>query len=184
MIFFFSSYGNWVNVRKGESGYYILLFCPQILLATNLVNVWDWKLKQKYLLIREMIMLLRHLQIRNSDLMLAKLKDYFINQFCFSSRLTGLECHFQKHSGPLYQHLFHLQILVSKLICFQKHMRWNNNFGRACRFYFDYFHISVHSFIRDRKQLRVGEGGGGEGGGGVSMLPSLPKSTLLTFMVI
>ena len=105
-------------------------------------------------------MLLRHLQIRNSDLMLAKLKDYFINQFCFSSRLTGLECHFQKHSGPLYQHLFYLQILVSKLICFQKHMRGNNNFGRACRFYFDYFHISVHSFIRDRKQLRVGEGGG------------------------
>ena len=125
-------------------------------------------------------MLLRHLQIRNSDLMLAKLKDYFINQFCFSSRLTGLECHFQKHSGPLYQHLFHLQILVSKLICFQKHMRGNNNFGRACRFYFDYFHISVHSFIRDRKQLRVGEGGRGRRRWGLYVtLPSQIYSSYL-----
>ena len=59
---------------------------------------------------------------------------------------------------------FHLQILVSKLICFQKHMRGNNNFGRACRFYFDYFHISVHSFIRDRKQLLMGGGRRGEVG--------------------
>ena len=50
MIFFFSSYGNWVNVRKGESGCYILLFCPQILHAINLMKVWDLRLKQKYLL--------------------------------------------------------------------------------------------------------------------------------------
>ena len=53
MIFFISLYGNWSNVRKGESGCYILLFCPQILHATNLMKVGYWKVKQKYLLIKD-----------------------------------------------------------------------------------------------------------------------------------
>ena len=52
MTYFISSYGNWVNVRKRESGCYILLFYPKILHATNMMKVWDWKLKEKYLLIR------------------------------------------------------------------------------------------------------------------------------------
>ena len=51
MIFFISSYGNWVNVRKGERECYILLFCLKILPATNLIKVWIENLKQKYLLI-------------------------------------------------------------------------------------------------------------------------------------
>ena len=38
-----------------------------------------------------MTMLLWHLQIRNLNLMLAKLKDHFINLFGFSSRLTSLD---------------------------------------------------------------------------------------------
>ena len=53
MIFFISSYSNWIDVRKGESGCYILIFCPQILHVANLMKVWDRKLKQKYLLIRD-----------------------------------------------------------------------------------------------------------------------------------
>ena len=38
----------WVDVGKGESGCYILLFCHQILHATNLMEV-----KQEYLLIKD-----------------------------------------------------------------------------------------------------------------------------------
>ena len=34
-------------------------------------------------------------------------------------------------------------------------MRKNDIFGTARRFYFDYFHISVHSFIRERKHKIV-----------------------------
>ena len=37
-----------------------------------------------------MIRLLWHLKIRNLNLMLGKLEDYFINQLRFSNRLTGL----------------------------------------------------------------------------------------------
>ena len=37
-----------------------------------------------------MAILLWYLQIRNLHLMLGDLKYYFINHFCFSSRLTGL----------------------------------------------------------------------------------------------
>ena len=53
MIFFISLYGNFANVRKGESGCYILLFCPQIPHGTNLMKVWDWKVKQKYLAVKD-----------------------------------------------------------------------------------------------------------------------------------
>ena len=52
LIFFISSYGNWVNVRKAESRCYIL-FCLQILHATNLMKVCDSKFKQEYLLIQD-----------------------------------------------------------------------------------------------------------------------------------
>ena len=53
LIFFISSYGNWVNVKKIESGFYILCFCLHILYATNLMKVWNWSFKQKYLLIKD-----------------------------------------------------------------------------------------------------------------------------------
>ena len=61
---------------------------------------------------------------------------------------------------------FYPQILVSKLISFKSlRMRRNHIVGAACRFCFDHFHMSVHSFIRDRKHYKTvsrGEGGGEE----------------------
>ena len=53
LIFFISSHGNWFNVKKIESGFYILCFCLHILHATNLMKVWNWSFKQKYLLIKD-----------------------------------------------------------------------------------------------------------------------------------
>ena len=53
LIFFISSYGNWFNVKKIESGFYILCFCLHILHVTNLMKVWNWSFKQKYLLIKD-----------------------------------------------------------------------------------------------------------------------------------
>ena len=53
LTFFILSYGNWVNVKKIESGLYILCFCLHILHATNLMKVWNWSFKQKYLLIKD-----------------------------------------------------------------------------------------------------------------------------------
>ena len=53
LIFFISSHGNWFNVKKIESGFYILCFCFNILHATNLMKVWNWSFKQKYLLIKD-----------------------------------------------------------------------------------------------------------------------------------
>ena len=53
LIFFISLHGNWFNVKKIESGFYILCFCLNILHATNLMKVWNWSFKQKYLLIKD-----------------------------------------------------------------------------------------------------------------------------------
>ena len=53
LIFFISSFGNWVNVKKIESGFFILYFCLHMLHATNLMKVCDWSFKQKYLLIKD-----------------------------------------------------------------------------------------------------------------------------------
>ena len=53
LIFFISLYGNWFNVKKIESGFYILCFCLHILHVTNLMKVWNWSFKQKYLLIKD-----------------------------------------------------------------------------------------------------------------------------------
>ena len=51
---------------------------------------------------------------------------------------------------------FYPQILVSKLVCFQSlRMRRNDIVGTDCRFYFEHFHISVYSFIRDRKHYKT-----------------------------
>ena len=68
-------------------------------------------------------------------------------------------------------------------------IRRNDIFGTPRRFFFDYFHISVHSFIRDRKHyktvsLRGGGRGGDRVGAAMFMSPSLPKSNLLTFVII
>ena len=104
-----------------------------------------------------MTMLLWHLQIRNLNLMFGELKDYFINQFCFSSRLTGLTSmmSFKKSSGVSVT-AFCPQILVSKLLCFRNFAHAQKYvFREACRFYFDYFHVSVHSFIRNRKHYKI-----------------------------
>ena len=119
LIFFISSYGNWVNVKKIESGFYILFFCPHILHATNLMKVWDWSFKQKYLLIKDDDLVVTFANQKH-NLMLGELKDYFINQLCFSSRLTGLTSmmSFQK-SSKVSAPAFCPQILVSKLLCFE-----------------------------------------------------------------
>ena len=119
MIFFISSYGNWVNVNKTESGFYILCFCPHILHATNLMKVWDWSFKQKYLLIKDNNLVVKFANQKH-NLMLGELKDYFINQLCFSSRLTGLTSmmSFQK-SSKVSVPAFCPPILVSKLLCFE-----------------------------------------------------------------
>ena len=68
-------------------------------------------------------------------------------------------------------------------------IRRNDIFGTPRRFFFYYFHISVHSFIRDRKHYKtVSLRGGGRGedrvGAAMFMSPSLPKSNLLTFVII
>ena len=91
-----------------------------------------------------MTMLLWHLQIRN-------------NQFCFSSRLTSLTSmmSFWK-SSRVSVPAFCPQILVSKLLCFRNFAHAQKYvFREACRFYFDYFHVSVHSFIRNRKHYKI-----------------------------
>ena len=119
LIFFISSYGNWVNVKKIESGFYILFFCPHILHVTNLMKVWDWSFKQKYLLIKDDDLVVTFANQKH-NLMLGELKDYFVNQLCFSSRLTGLTSmmSFQK-SSKVSVSAFCPQILFSKLLCFQ-----------------------------------------------------------------
>ena len=53
LIFFISSCGNWFNVKKIEGGFCIVFFCLHILHITNLMKVWNWSFKQKYLLIRD-----------------------------------------------------------------------------------------------------------------------------------
>ena len=91
-----------------------------------------------------MTMLLWHLQIRN-------------NQFCFSSRLTSLTSmmSFWK-SSRVSVPAFCPQILVSKLLCFRDFAHAQKYvFREARRFYFDYFHVSAHSFIRNWKHYKI-----------------------------
>ena len=85
--------------------------------------------------------------------MLQELKDYFINQFCFSSRLTGLTSMMSlQKSSRVSVPAFYPQTLVRKFLCFQNFAHAQKQvFRKARRFYFDYFHVSVHSFIRNRK---------------------------------
>ena len=101
-----------------------------------------------------MAMLLWHLLIRNWNLMLRELKYYFINQFCFSNRLTVLTSTMSlQKSFRVNVPAFYLQTLVRKFLCFQNFGHAQKTvFRKARRFYFDYFHVSVHSFIRNRKQ--------------------------------
>ena len=121
-----------------------------------------------------MTMLLWHLQIRN-------------NQFCFSSRLTSLTSmmSFWK-SSRVSVPAFCPQILVSKLLCLrnfayaQKYV-----FREARRFYFDYFHVSVHSFTRNRKHYKIIIFLAGWGGGDIDLISSSStKFTLLAFVII
>ena len=91
-----------------------------------------------------MTMLLRHWEIRN-------------NQFCFSSRLTSLTSmmSFQK-SSRVSVPAFCPQILVCKLLCFRNFAHAQKYvFREARRFYFYYFHVSVHSFIPNRKHYKT-----------------------------
>ena len=101
-----------------------------------------------------MAMLLWHLLIRNWNLMLRELKYYFINQFCFSNRLTGLTSIMSlQKSSRVNVPAFYPQTLVRKFLCFQNFGHAQKTvFREASRFYFDYFHESFHSFIRNRKQ--------------------------------
>ena len=104
-----------------------------------------------------MTMLLWHLQIRNLNLILGELKDYFINQLCFSIRLTGLTSMMSLQKSSWFSvPAFCLQILGSKLLCFQNFVHAQKYFFReARRFYFDYFHVSVHSFIWNKKHQKI-----------------------------
>ena len=75
-----------------------------------------------------------------------------------SSRLTGLTFKIMSIPKTVRASIprFYPQILVSKLICFQKFAHSQKClFGTANLFYFDYFHISAHSFIRDRKHHKT-----------------------------
>ena len=89
--------------------------------------------------------------------MLGDLKYYFINQFCFSSRLTGLISMMSlQKSSRVNVPAFYPQTLVSKLLCFQNFAHAQKQvFREARRFYFDYFHVSVYSFIRNRKHYKI-----------------------------
>ena len=67
-----------------------------------------------------MTMLLRHLQIKGLNLMLAKLKDCFINQFRVSSRLTGLDLipkNLQSHCTRNVSANFGQQINMLSKVC-------------------------------------------------------------------
>lgn len=118
-----------------------------------------------------MAMLLWHLQIGKGNLILAKLKDDFINLLHFSSRLTGLTfklmsfCKISRTSVPA----FYLQILVIQKNFFT--FLWTVH-----RFHFDYFHISVHSFIWDRKHKTVSWG--------EEVYVTLSFHVVLTFVII
>ena len=103
MITFISLYGCWVNIRKGESECYILLFCPQVLHATNLMKMWDWKVKQKYILIKDnnLVVTLANQKFKFD---VSKIERLFYH---FSTRLTGLTSelrHSQNPSEPIYPH--------------------------------------------------------------------------------
>ena len=106
-----------------------------------------------------MTMLLWHLSIGNFNLMLAKLSDYFFSQLCFSSRLSGLTskwCNSQKPPEPVYLMNFTRKFWsANKYALKTLRMRINSIFGTARRLYFDYFHISVHSLILDRKHYKI-----------------------------
>ena len=106
-----------------------------------------------------MTMLLWHLSIGNFNLMLAKLSDYFFSQLCFSSRLSGLTskwCNSQKPPEPVYLMNFTRNFWsANKYALKTLRMRINSIFGTARRLYFDYFHISVHSLILDRKHYKI-----------------------------
>ena len=43
----------WLMLEKGKVGFTNLCFCPQILHAANLLKVWDWSFKQKYILMKD-----------------------------------------------------------------------------------------------------------------------------------
>ena len=91
-------------------------------------------------------------------MLLAKLKNGFINQPHFSSRLSGLTFKMMPlpKTSSVSVNAFDTHILVSKPKWSQNFAHAQKNiFGTACRFYIDYFHISVHGFIRDRKHYKT-----------------------------
>ena len=87
--------------------------------------------------------------------MLAKLKDDFINHLHFSSRSTVLTFQMMPFPEKLQSQTTQIlppnsgqQINMLSKVCACAEMTF---FGTAHRFYFDYFHISVHKFMQDRK---------------------------------
>ena len=120
-------------VNAGIDEVYILNFCPWILTPTNSVRVWIQSFKQLSLQ-----------KNNNADVTFASqkltfddvriLKDVFIKQLHFPSRLTGLPFKIMASLKPLKPvYLYsHLQIRVSywsALKIVNLHMRRNNMYG-------------------------------------------------------
>ena len=128
-----------------------------------------------------MTMLFWHLEMRKLTLMSGKLKNYFINQLRFSSRFSGPTSmmSFEKTSR-VSEPAFSRKLWSANQYAFKTlHMHRNDIFRTASIFYFDCFHASVHSFIPDRKHYETVSWGGRR-----ALLPSLPRSTLLNFVIV
>ena len=77
-------------LKKIKSEFYNIFFCPHILHATNLIKVWDWSFKQKYLLIKD-DNVVKTFANQKLKVDVRKIERWFyMNQLCFSSRLTSL----------------------------------------------------------------------------------------------
>ena len=128
-----------------------------------------------------MAMLLWHLQIRNLNLMLRELKDYFINQFCFSSRLTGLTSMMSlQKSSRVSVPAFYPQTLVRKFYAFKTLLMHRNRFfGKLGDFTLIIFmYLFTVSFETGNIKLLFFLGVKR------SISPCPTKSTLLTFVII
>ena len=127
----------------------------------------------------KMTMLLWHLEMRKLTLMSGKLKNYFINQLRFSSRFSGPTSMMSKPPGSVNPHFTRKFWSANQYAFKTLHMHRNDIFRTASIFYFDCFHASVHRFIPDRKHYETVPWGGRR-----SLLPSLPRSTLLNFVIV
>ena len=178
MIFFIWSYGNRVNVRKEESGFHILLYCRQILHATNLMKVWDLSFKQKYFLIKDdnVVVTFANEKLKVDVSNIARLfyeSASFFKQIDWSNFDNDvIPKNFQSQCNRILTANLGEKInMLSKVCACQK-----LDFGDSSQTLF-WLSSYILSFIRDRKNyktvfLRM------------SVLPSLPESALLTFVII